>query len=905
MYAIVYGLLEELPQIIPVPASEPPHLENRSPLSLIPPRISTAPYGAPQGALNPGPGVLGGFWNQPPDLQRHPPALFTPEPLYPPFDATTPAPSALAYWSQPPDLLRHPEQLDTNQLTMPFDALEPSATPTVEWWEQPPDLLRHATHLDTNQLTLPNALSPRATSTAWWWTQPPNLLRHTPELFANQTFFAPLPGALNPTPDSFGFWTEPLDLQKHPAHLDTNLPQMTFAWQQFPTPTALAFWAEPPDLQWHPQQLDTNQAQDPWVIGRTGVPTPNIFWWSQPPDLQRLMGIPDTNQSRLVSQQFATPTALAFWVEPPDLQRHPTHLDTNESRLVAQQFAEPGTWWWTQPPNLLRHVPEMWANEPYLAPIGGAIGLAPTSFGFWIQAVDLFRHPPELWVDQPRVPPQPTFANQTPEPLGWWIQSTPLPWSARFLDTQQGARTWEGGETPFEPAIWWWDQPPDLLRHPTALDTNQWTLPGASLQVSFQQFWSQPPDLIRHPPHLDTNQWTLPDASFLISSRQWWMQPPDLLHHAPHLDTNESRLVAQALAEPALWWWVQPLDLFRHATHLDTNQPVVSFRDLDTPVAFGFFRQPPDTPRRAPELAPAAPYIGPLPATGTPTGFGFWMQPQFQRPRAPDLWTAQVYESRGVDFATSPLILPPAGFIRPVAPNLSGSILLPGRDFPITPKQLAFYFHSDLLRHPPELFTWQTYVGPNRIFDTPNRATYFGQPQDLLRKPPGDIVQPWTHIVGWRYAFIASAFVITRSKLKIISTAKRPALVASPSRIRILTGTKNRQRLPDLQPPIIAGAEREYVTFDFGKILNDGVSITSIVAVNCFTDEGPDTTPMSRILNTPSVIPSLATGVPAGAVIALFGSMVAANTYVIECVVTVADGQELALEARWSCVSAP
>lgn len=900
MYAIVYGLLEEAPQIIPVPASEPPHLENRSPLSLITPRISAQTYRAPQGTLNPTPSQEVPFWNQPPDLLKHPAGTLAPEPLYSPFDAIpNPTPTALAYWDQPPNLLRHPPELWAN---------EPWNPPL---YNQPG---------------------------TYWWDQPPDLQKHPPELFANQTFFAPLPSFPGLTPVALGFWAEPPDLLKHPAHLDTNLPQMTFASQQAnATPVVMGFWSEPPDLLRHAAHLDTNQGLMLWITPLTGSPTPKVFWWSQPPDLQRLLGTPDTNQQRLVSQQFATPVAFGFWTEPPDLLRHPTHLDTNEPRLVSQQFATPVTWWWTQPPNLLRHTPEMWANEPYLTPMGGAIGLAPTAFDFWIQAPNLLRHPPELWIDEPRVPPAPTFDNQTPQPMGWWIQQMPLPWYARHVDTQQSARTWEGGETPFEPAIWWWTQPPDFLKHPASLDTNQLTMPFAGLSplaTAAIQWWAQAPDLMRHPSHLDTNQWTLPDAALLISSRQWWTQPPDLLRHPTHLDTNESRLVSQAFAEPAVWWWVQPIDLFRHTTHLDTNQPVVSFRDLDAPVSFGFFRQPPDTPKRTPELAPAAPYIGPLPATATATGFGFWMEPQFQPPRPPDLWTAQVYESRGSDFAASSFISPPAAFLRPAAlplpgtalfpwlvvpttlqpllpasflspivPHIASGLVLPGRESAITPKSLAFYFHSDLLKHPPELFTWQTYVGINRKFDTPDRATYWGQPQDLLRKPAGNIMQPWIRITSWRYPFIGSAFIIPRSPLKIIQTARRSTTASPPQRIRILVGTKARQRLPDLQPPIVAVTEQEYVTFDFGQILGSSY-ITSMV-VNCLTDAGPDAVPMTRILNTPSLLPSPTTGVLSGAIIALFGNMVATNLYMLECIAQTADGQELVLEARWSCVSAP
>src|SRR5260370_78509 len=102
--------------------------------------------------------------------------------------------------------------------------------------------------------------------------------------------------------------------------------------------------------------------------------------------------------------------------------------------------------------------------------------------------------------------------------------------------------------------------------------------------------------------------------------------------------------------------------------------------------------------------------------------------------------------------------------------------------------------------------------------------------------------------------FVSSAFVITRAKLSNIRTARRSRAAISSARSRTLVGTRVRQRLADLQPPIIAGVEQEYVRFDFGRLLLGGNGIAEIAFVNCFTDSGPDAAPQTRILNTPSVI---------------------------------------------------
>jgi hypothetical protein len=109
-------------------------------------------------------------------------------------------------------------------------------------------------------------------------------------------------------------------------------------------------------------------------------------------------------------------------------------------------------------------------------------------------------------------------------------------------------------------------------------------------------------------------------------------------------------------------------------------------------------------------------------------------------------------------------------------------------------------------------------------------------------------------------------------------------------------------RAPDLTPPIVAGVEQEYVTFDFAAGLVAGATISSIGVVTVYSLSGNDLTPAARILTSPSITVSPSTNVAAQAVFALFGNMVA-GLYLLQCVVHTSDGQTLSAEARWFCVN--
>ena len=111
-------------------------------------------------------------------------------------------------------------------------------------------------------------------------------------------------------------------------------------------------------------------------------------------------------------------------------------------------------------------------------------------------------------------------------------------------------------------------------------------------------------------------------------------------------------------------------------------------------------------------------------------------------------------------------------------------------------------------------------------------------------------------------------------------------------------------RAPDLCPPIVAGVEQEYVTFDFGPGVSAGVIIETVVAIHCYSLDGSDSTPASRILGAATIIASPGTGQANQAVYQLFGNMIA-GLYLVQAVVQTSDGQTLSVEARWPCVNAP
>jgi hypothetical protein len=403
---------------------------------------------------------------------------------------------------------------------------------------------------------------------------------------------------------------------------------------------------------------------------------------------------------------------------------------------------------------------------------------------------------------------------------------------------------------------------PDLSKHPWPLDTNQprlvaqqWATPTAF------GFWTQSPDLLRHPPALDTNQGV--DYFFDVWSRApaitppifWWTQPPDLLRHPAHLDTNQPQRVAQQWATPQVWWWTQPPPFGLLPPNLLSIQPFNVQWQLSSIGELAMAPQP--IPPRAPSLLPIEPYVGPS-LVITPKSW-WWTQP-------PDLLRHPPHLDTNFD------------------------LMIWKAALPVTPNIWWWSQPPNLLRHPPELRTWQY---PVRFVE----RFYFRESPFVLTRARLSIPASLTrHNMPWRSRVSTPASV----PRKTIAPRVVSGLTATNT---IMQGYRRMSRAPDLCPAIVAGVEQEYVTFDFGPGVAAGVIIDSVVAVNCYSLDGSDMTPMSRVLGSSTIIASPGTGGASQAVYQLFGNMIA-GLYLVQAIVQTSDGQTLSVEARWSCVNA-
>jgi hypothetical protein len=106
----------------------------------------------------------------------------------------------------------------------------------------------------------------------------------------------------------------------------------------------------------------------------------------------------------------------------------------------------------------------------------------------------------------------------------------------------------------------------------------------------------------------------------------------------------------------------------------------------------------------------------------------------------------------------------------------------------------------------------------------------------------------------------------------------------------------------DLQPPIDSTVEQFVVTWDFGFILGQNVSITNIVEIVCSVVTGNDPNAATRLLAIPQTIPSPNTGGIDQAVSQLIGNMIGGTTYRLQCVVQTSDGQQPSLWSHLSCI---
>ena len=102
--------------------------------------------------------------------------------------------------------------------------------------------------------------------------------------------------------------------------------------------------------------------------------------------------------------------------------------------------------------------------------------------------------------------------------------------------------------------------------------------------------------------------------------------------------------------------------------------------------------------------------------------------------------------------------------------------------------------------------------------------------------------------------------------------------------------------------PFIDTTEVVTGMFDFGPMLSPTATITSITSVTCVTSYGSDASASSRLIGSPQIGASLATGALASAVLQQWGNMVSNVTYVIEATVQTSDSQTLTLYAHQTCV---
>lgn len=531
------------------------------------------------------------------------------------------------------------------------------------------------------------------------------------------------------------------------------------------TPSSLDFWFQPPTLAPVPMQTaNTNQLS---FISPAQPKTPTAWWLRPVPILLTHVPTIYTAQSFVCNPSIGPPVAVdAFWTQPPTLLNHPNTLDTNQP--FNSEFAGGGAGvtpnslaFWTQAPSRIHHAVTVDTNQPIdNLFVGWTKPLTPIELGFWQQPQDLLCHAPTIDTNQDSLnfnPPLPA------PPFGWRFQPNDLVHCLPSIDTNQGRDIVAPPVAATPSQLAFWAQPPDLLNHAKALDTNQpfnadfagragttpsalgfWTQPPTlvrrnSTRLSHQQFvynpppappsisWNvQPPDLLAHPATVDTNQsldtYRIGDTP--AQDMAWYKQPHAQSRRLPFIETNQGRVlvVPQVSANPSqLAFWVQPPDLSRHAASLDTNQSVVSFQARSIPTGLSFFVQPPDLSRHASSLDTNQPVLVAR-FMAPPSQLAFWTQPQDLLQHPAHLDTNQ--------------------------PRLVGQV-------GATPASLGFFVQpQELLCHPITVDTNQPRLR-QQLGETPNLMGWWTQSPDLLRHPV-------TSVLGGQTAFSLNPPVVPR-----------------------------------------------------------------------------------------------------------------------------------------------
>jgi len=149
-------------------------------------------------------------------------------------------------------------------------------------------------------------------------------------------------------------------------------------------------------------------------------------------------------------------------------------------------------------------------------------------------------------------------------------------------------------------------------------------------------------------------------------------------------------------------------------------------------------------------------------------------------------------------------------------------------------------------------------------------------------------------------------------RIIIIPTTPDPNLIAlgrprtrtalAFPRKRVARDVSNSMSLENvLIPNIDSTVEKEIVTFDYGKTMQPGVTITSISFIAVTILDGFDPSPTSRLLGGPTIGFSPYSGAPSQGVYQLVGTCLAGVTYGFQCVANTSDGQALSIRTEISC----
>jgi hypothetical protein len=222
-----------------------------------------------------------------------------------------------------------------------------------------------------------------------------------------------------------------------------------------------------------------------------------------------------------------------------------------------------------------------------------------------------------------------------------------------------------------------------------------------------------------------------------------------------------------------------------------------------------------------------------------------------------------------------------------------------------------------IARRPPGEFTGQAIApgppaqplwipGPEGVALRRLFRAEFGPP---VTQPVVQLV-PVTFPAGWEQEFDRRRF---RGPLLVPDFASwGPGVIPAILRANLIATLRPRIRIAyvmsntmaqtnDLYPAIDAAVENETVTWDFGPMLQPGVTIQSVASLTCSVFFGADPSPASRLIGGFQIGVSPSSGAPNQAVYQLVGGMLDGVIYRLLCVVQTSDGQQPSGWTRLIC----